>query len=151
MLNAVETRNVGFKAINDCTCPGYISSFQCNVTGEGYTVWRGSAFDCQSSGNEIFLLHSDFMGSTVITCNGGQIIGRSLEVTNNCYASQLEVNITTEMEGRTVECAYESGSSAEVIIGSSQLSITTGIIAIGSDCIPSLKMLQVINLLMIGW
>ena len=129
MFNAVEMRNVGFKSVNDCTCPGYITSFQCDVTGGGYTVWRGSAFDCQSSGNEIFLLHSDFMGSTVITCNDGQIVGRSLEVTNNCYASQLDVNITTEIVGRTVECVYESGSSAEVIIGSSLLSITTGIVA----------------------
>ena len=116
-----------FKISSDCSCRGYITSFQCDVTGEGYTVWRGSAFDCQLSGNEILLLHSNFVGGTVRTCNNGKIVGRSLGVTNNCYASQLDVNITTEMEGRTVECVYESGSSAEVIIGSSLLSITTGI------------------------
>ena len=122
----METRNVGFKAINDCTCPGYITSFQCNVTGEGYTIWKGSAFDCSNSGNEIFLSHSNYIDGTIRTCNNGRITGRNLGVTNECYASQLDVNVTIEMEGRTVKCCYESGRSAEVIIGSLLLSITTG-------------------------
>lgn len=121
----METRNVGFKVVNDCLCPGYTTSYQCNVTGEGYTIWKGSAFDCILSGNEILLLHINYIGGTVRTCNNGQIVGRSLGVTNNCYTSQLDVNITAEIEGGTVECVYESGSATEVI-GSSLLSLTTG-------------------------
>ena len=126
ICNAVETSNVGFKSVNDCTCPGYITSFQCTVMGDGYTVWNGSAFDCNPSGNEILLLHVNYVNGAVRTCNNGRIIGRSLGVANERYASRLDVNVTTEMEGKTVECVYESGSSAEIIIGFLLLSITTG-------------------------
>lgn len=126
----VKTDNVQFKVLNDCSCVGSVMSYKCSVVGDGYTVWRGSAFDCNNSGNEIILLHSNYASGTVRTCNDGQVVGRSLGVTNRCYNSQLNVNVTMKLEGKTVECVYESGTSTE-LIGFSML--ITG--KINNDCI----------------
>ena len=47
-------------------------------------------------------------------------------VMDNYYTSQLAVNFTTGLDGRTIECAREGGSTTAMIIGSSELLTTTG-------------------------
>ena len=54
---ATGTINV-LVAINGCTCEGYDRMYECRITGSGATVWRGSAFNCPATGNEILFLHS---------------------------------------------------------------------------------------------
>ena len=117
---------MNFDILYDCTCPGYLSSYKCTVVGDGFSIWRGTAFDCTLSGNEILLLHSNFIVGTIRTCSNGQIVGRSLSQTDDCYTSQLDVNITVNLDGSTVECIYESGNSPAVSVGAAIISITTG-------------------------
>ena len=111
---------------HDCVCPGYDISFECTVFGGGFTVWRGSAFNCPLSLNEILLSHSNFEDGTIRTCNNGAITGRSVGVMNNFYTSRLVISFTRELDGMTIECIHEDGSTTAMVIGSSMLSTTTG-------------------------
>ena len=114
--------------LNDCICPGSVIIYECTVFGDGFTLWRGSAFDCTLSGNEVLLSHNKFEGGTVRTCNDGAIIGRSVRVMDSYYTSQLAANFTTGLEGRTIECMHvRVGSASPVTIGSSTLLTTTGL------------------------
>ena len=90
----------------------------------GTTVWRGTAFDCSSAGNEIVLLHDRFTSGEA-TCNHGQIVGRGITVVNSsCYTSQLYVMISSSLIGKTVECVHDNFGT-ETTIGS--LTINTRI------------------------
>lgn len=120
------TQATQFTSFSDCTCPQHIMTYNCKVAGNGFTVWRGSAFDCVLSGNEIILSHSSFGPGAIRTCNDGHIVGRSLSMINNTFTSQLDVNVTSQLIGKSVECLYETGSSPATIIGSDVLSIITG-------------------------
>ena len=96
-----------------CNCIGDTLTFEleCTVmTGKG-TIWRGSAFDCDSSGNEIILLNSSVGDET---CNSGNITGRVIERERNNYTSQLNVIYSTDLIGRTIECASDNGSQIAI-------------------------------------
>ena len=97
--------------ISGCVCPGDILTYECTVMGAGTTVWAGNAFNCPSYDNEISLLHSRFMSDNVYyhTCNNGAIVARSLSVDGNNYTSQLNVTVTPETIGKTIECHYDDG------------------------------------------
>ena len=113
------------RSLSSCTCSGYVTSYECLVVGDGFTVWNGSALNCSLTKNEIILQHREFNSGTVKTCNSGRIVGRSSSVTNECYTSRLDVNISTELEGREVKCWYEN-TSATTKIGSSVISLMRG-------------------------
>ena len=104
-------------------------TYMCTVTGSGFTLWQGSVFNCSGLGNEILLPHSDFNSNsgTIKKCNSGAIVGSSLDEVEDHYSSQLTINVRSEMNNETVECAYLSGatSTAETI-GTSTIRITTG-------------------------
>ena len=101
--------------------------FECTISGGsgGSTVWQGSAFDCAR--NAILLRHSQFESQTAIgECNNGAITGRGIHNTilNNAFTSQLNVSVTTSLQGKTIECVYDNGTTTT--IGSSSIIITTG-------------------------
>ena len=85
------------------------------------TIWRGSAFNCDSKGNEIFLLNHSHKG----TCNGGMITGRVIRRENDNYTSQLNVILSSELIGRVIECASYSGSQNPIGIFNTILDICT--------------------------
>ena len=123
-----EARNTcdQFTAINDCTCPGYNSLYECTVIMGIATVWKGTAFNCQSAGNEIVLLHNtNFTSLRTETCNSGVISGRIIRANNGIYTSQLVVRVSVEMNGSTVVCAHDTGVNTPVI-GSKLLTIVEG-------------------------
>ena len=96
---------------NTCNCVGDTLTFKCTVmTGKG-TIWRGSAFNCASSGNEITLLNSSVGDET---CNGGMISGRVIKHERNNYTSQLNVIFSTDLIGRIIECASDNGSQIAI-------------------------------------
>ena len=96
---------------NTCNCVGDTLTFECTVmTGRG-TIWRGSAFNCDSSGNEIILLNSSDGDET---CNSGMITGRVIKREGNNYTSQLNVTFSSDLIGRTIECASDNGSQIAV-------------------------------------
>ena len=98
----------------ECSCPGDILTYECNVTGTlgGATVWRGAAYDC--SLYEITLLHSRFADGTFGVCNDGDIVARSLSVEGNNYTSQLNINVTSNIAGKTIDCVDDDTSNTTI-------------------------------------
>ena len=115
-----ETDN--FVAINntDCICEGYHLVYECNITGGGFILWRGTAFECPSSSDELILpRHYPSMK----TCNNGAITGHIIHTENNTYVSQLTVSVSAEMIGKNISCHHDSGATQN-LIGSSLLTLT---------------------------
>ena len=92
----------------------------------GTTVWRGSAFDCASS--EISLLHNNY-NSTMRAygeCNNGSIVAQGLRTENGVtYISQLNISVSTNIIGRTIECLYDL--TTFLLVGSAIISDLSGI------------------------
>ena len=64
---------------------------------------------------------------TLKTCNNGAIVGRSLRVEDNSsYTSQLNVTVSSDMFGESIECAHVPNAIDVIVIGFSILSTTTG-------------------------
>ena len=86
-------------------------------------MWQGSAFDCARE--EILLRHSQFhLGTAIGQCNDGAIIGRGIQDTESGFTSQLNVTFTSNLNGKTVECIYDNGTTN--IIGNTTFNINTG-------------------------
>ena len=91
--------------LSDCTCVGYVQTFECVVFGVGITIWQGIGFDFPCV---IQLRHSQYNNSRAIgDCNDGAIIASSVGVLGDRYISQLNVTITQEMTNETIECMHE--------------------------------------------
>ena len=99
-------------------CPGDVLTYICTARGPGNTLWKGSAFHCSSTQNEIILQHSryDSPGGTTRYCNDRAIVGQSIRVENNdCYISQLNVTISSDMNNKTIECAHTNTTGLNTI------------------------------------
>ena len=75
---------------SDCICPGHTLTFECTVMRGVGTVWRGSALNCNSGNNEIFLhdgAHGNGLEEPIIGCNNGNIVGQVVETENGSYTS----------------------------------------------------------------
>ena len=104
--------------------------FRCNVVGLGVTIWQGTLFDLCIDGT-ILLRHTEFSdgfetGITRMCGTNGEINGRGIGVMGNVFTSQLTVNVSDDMQGKTVECVHNSGSNITTV-GASQILLTTGI------------------------
>ena len=89
----------------------------------GITVWKGTAFNCSQSDNEINLLHRRFQ-SDAVTCNNGTIVGIGIIVENNSsFTSQLNVTVSPDVVGESVECVHDNGTLTT--IGSSIIVTTS--------------------------
>ena len=114
-------------AVNDCTCQGHNVTYECTVSGNGATIWTGTAFDCSSANNELIIFHSTNDTSEMSEyCNNGAIIGRAIGAKNDSYTSQITIQVSNEFNGTTVVCAHDNGTDT-IEIGSAMLNITTGI------------------------
>ena len=99
--------------------------YNCTVVGGGSTLWTGRDFDCPSTSNEIILLHSEFL-TEFGDCSNGSIVGRGVRVENgNVFVSQLNVSVTLNSAGATVQCVYNNGASS-TLINSSTISLISG-------------------------
>ena len=79
-------------------------------------MWKGSAFDCSNSNNEISFLHSHFINVTK-ECSNETIVGQGLRVENNYYISQLTVKVTADVHENRVQCVSEDSNHTEFIEG----------------------------------
>lgn len=113
---------------NNCVCIGYNTTYRCTAIGNGATRWGGTAFNCPHSGNQISLIHERYglPDGTTKYCNGGAIIGLSMQVDGNHYTSLLLVDVTVELNGTTVKCEYDDLSSRIVFIGQAHIILTAG-------------------------
>ena len=105
------TGQIDFSDGTTCACPGSPVQYLCTVSDPGgdlSTLWRGTAFDCNVSGNQALLLHSQYTsGSAADVCNDGNftLTAQGLaNVTDDCYTSVLTVNVEPGLNGRKVEC-----------------------------------------------
>ena len=96
--------------MSGCVCPGDTLTYECTVMGEVATIWTGSALHCTSTNNEIVLLHSRFGNGQLNSCRYGAIVASSLSVEDNNYTSQLNVTVTPDIAGKTIECASDNGT-----------------------------------------
>ena len=110
--------------LSSCTCLDDDITYTCAVSGLGFTIWRGSAFDCSAQQNRILLRHMSFESGTMGSCNGGDIIGRSLGVSENVYTSQITVSVTSNLIGRIIECAYSLTGATVTPINSTTIVIS---------------------------
>lgn len=128
-MNAGSTTSSSskFQLLSGCTCPGSNTTYECAVIGDGFTLFNGTAFDCTESDNQITLPHTNYeTGTGTKHCNTF-ITARSLEISSNSYISQLTVNVSQELNGRSVNCSYHSSSGATFMVGLLQIEITKGI------------------------
>lgn len=107
----------------NCLCPEDILTFICSVSDGAATIWKGSIFNCPA--NEIILRHGRFENGVDGTCNDGEIVAYSTEVSNNSYSSQLNVTVSPEMHNGTIECTQLS-LAGESFVGICTLIIATG-------------------------
>ena len=118
-------------------CPGEVVNYTCTVVDTsgnppiGFSVWRGTAFNCPTLPNEISLRHSSFSTSGISgTCNNGAITAESVGVVDNCYSSRLMVTVTPALNETTVECTLSGvrvvGSRTILIAGTGKLSLLFG-------------------------
>ena len=112
---------------SSCICPGQQIVFECVTVGPAiqFTVWGGSALDCV---NGISLRHGLFRNSGYAnaTCNNGAILARIVSIENNRYTSQLIVNTSLILNGKSVTCSLDDGST-ETPVGTRVINILTGI------------------------
>lgn len=93
--------------------------YNCSVVGSGKTVWKGSAFDCPDKNDTVNLVHSQFSTENARasgTCNNGMIVGYGIKVEDDCFTSQLNVTVTSDLDGKDIICVHDNGSS-ELVIG----------------------------------
>ena len=120
-----------FTSSHGCVCPGDHLTFECSVQGGVATVWEGSAFDCgvDASSSFIRLRHSGFsmLEPARGECNNGLIVARSVGVLNDTFSSQLDVNVTADMNNKTIECALDAtGSGDYKEVGMITIIVATG-------------------------
>ena len=116
--------------LSDCVCPGHELRLQCTIVGPGFTIWKGSAFNC--SPDEIQLRHSQFeSGSATGGCNNGRIIARGINKTSDSdgdkFISQLtiQLGVNDSLDGRTVECVH-GNLTHRIIINTYTIHYTKG-------------------------
>ena len=113
-------------AVNDCICEGHNVTYECTVSGNGATIWTGTAFDCASANNELIIFHNTNDTSEISKyCNKGAIIGCAIKAENDSYTSQITIQVSDEFNGTTVVCAHDNGTDTTEV-ASAILSITTG-------------------------
>ena len=117
--------------------------------------WR--LFQCSNGKRVIELRYSQSTNaqggvSSTRICNDGNIMGRLVRIENGGFISQLNVTVTSEIAGRTIDCAYDNGTMHR--IGS--INLTTGngffyacIYQIGKHCIMHMVHLICNNMLLL--
>ena len=79
-------------------------------------IWRGSAFDCSTKNNEINLNFGRFSSAAGV-CNNGSIQARSIMgVEYNLYTSQLNITVSSDMIGKTIECVHDNINNSTVSV-----------------------------------
>ena len=115
----------------ECACPGDHLLIDCSVTGGVATLWRGTAFDCHGVSNSIILRHSQFNLSepAAVECND-RIMAHSVGVSDT-FTSQLSVNVTEELNNKTIECIRDTSGSTDSheLVGATTIMLATGIIS----------------------
>ena len=92
-------------------------TFLCNTIGPGFTVFQGSALDCEETNHAIVLFHNRFDGPRGAngTCNDGDIMGHIFRVKDSYYTSEINVTVSSSLIGKTIRCSHDNGTAVEVV------------------------------------
>ena len=105
-----------------CACPDETLIFTCVTQGGIRTEWRGSAFNCPDTQNQILLRHIRNTSSQTFQCNDGSITGRLLNVSDDCYTSQLNITVTARVNNEIVQCMHTSDTAVPAVpVGSARI------------------------------
>ena len=89
-------------------------TYECQAESGQSTVWKGTAFMCSHSNDEIILhIRSKFENGT---CNNGDIVGEITEIDGMTYTSQVYVTFGSSLIGKTVECFVDDGEIESFLI-----------------------------------
>ena len=100
-------------------------TYECTVFGgtEVITVWRGDFFHCSTGKMVIELVHRQRDDFSPHTCNDGNVVARIVGVESNNFISQLNITLTHDVAGKSIECISDNGSSTERV---GLLNLTSG-------------------------
>ena len=97
------------------------------MEGESYgqTIWTGGVF--RNCVNEIVLYHYEFGANRTTTrgcyISNNFIVAQGLRVENGShYISQLNVTVTSDMIGKSIECDYDNQINTTTTVGSINIS-----------------------------
>ena len=98
-------------------CLGSQITLECSILENRTvaTVFRGSAFNCSESHDEIILLHTE--ENPTKSCNDGLIFGYTKPRINGdwLHTTVLNVNLTSDIIGSTITCSNDDGSTEKEI------------------------------------
>ena len=100
----------GLRVTADCICPEQNITYECTAVGGSHTVWSGSVIPNNCT---VALPHTQFFNRPV-PCMGG-VVGRGIEISGNCYTSQLTVPVTPNLDGRNVSCSVDNVMDVPII------------------------------------
>ena len=115
-----------FVHLFECTCVRYTQIYECTVFGGGFTIWQGSAFECNQNQNLIRLRHSKYDTGAMGSCNDGAVVASSVGVSGSHYMSMLNITERHEMINETIECVHRDIQGNSSTIGQAVLRITEG-------------------------
>ena len=118
---------------NLVACHGDTLTFECTVNGGATTVWKGSAFKCMPTTNDIVLLHS--RPNAIGTCDDGELKAYAdLEVFGDKYFSRINITTTYPFTVSmfTVACILDNGTT-ETIVSNWTVSINNGVHSCGGS------------------
>ena len=100
-------------------------TYECTVFGgaEVITVWKGDFFRCSTGKRLIELVHRQRYDFSSQICNDGNVVGRFVRVENNSFISQLNVTLTHDIAGKSIECISDNGTYTERV---GSLNLTSG-------------------------
>jgi hypothetical protein len=100
-------------------------TYECTVLGgaEAATVWKGDFFNCLSGKRVIELVHRYRDDFSSHTCNDGNVVGRFVSIENDSFTSQLNITLTRDIVGKSIECISDNGINTERV---GSLNLTSG-------------------------
>ena len=96
-----------FTKITNCSCFGESVVFSCTTFGPGLTVWSGSAIMDLCMGETITLTHNTSFTQSSGSCSD-QVTARGITVNGRAHTSQLNLTLSGDLVGMTVECTLNS-------------------------------------------
>ena len=93
-------------------------TYECTVfggTSDVVTVWKGDFFNCPTGIGEIHLIHRQREDFIPQTCNDGKVVARFVRIENDSFISQLNVTLTHDIAGMSIECIRDNGTNIERI------------------------------------
>ena len=105
---------------DDCVCPGDVVLYECTVFGGigAITVWKSDFFNCTNGKQVIELVHrprreGDEFNTRI--CNNGNIAARIVRNERDSFTSQLNITLTYDIAGESIECIGDNGTNTHRI------------------------------------